>query len=88
MGSACLATLRLYDDGACGSQFIQVGLGSNKAQCTDIINAGGAIGSKAITDLHYMPGTCEASGGTPEGKAEPNPETAVTFCCLPLFDIE
>jgi hypothetical protein len=87
-GSACQATFRLYEDDACLSQFAQYEIGSNKEQCTDIIDDGQAIGSKTITELAYKPGTCEASGGMPTGGAKPNPDTAVTFCCLPLFDLE
>ena len=86
-GSGCLANLRLYDDGACASQFAVNAISSFSPQCYNIIPPGRPIGGKAITDISYMPGTCQVSGGEPYGEAIADAKTAVTFCCLPLLDI-
>lgn len=84
-GGACVATLRLYDDAACGSQFNQQSLYSLDDQCIKILPPGKAIGAKAITDHTYMQGTCAPSGGEAIGEAQTKPEDALTFCCLPPF---
>jgi hypothetical protein len=80
-GGACVATLRLFTDGACVSQFHQQTVASLGGDCSPVFPAGLAIGSKAITDRMYMPGSCKASGGEPVGEAKPDDENAVTFCC-------
>jgi hypothetical protein len=89
VGSGCLASLRFYDDAACGSQFATNPISSSDPQCVKIIPPGRAIGAKAITDLAYVPGSCSASGGEPTGAASPDPINAVTFCCLyPFYDLK
>ncbi|TKD09914.1 hypothetical protein [Polyangium fumosum] len=88
VGSACLGTLRLFQDGACGSQFAEVPLSSTGEQCTNVLPAGRALGGKAITDLAYSPGICASTGGDPTGSAERDPAQAVTFCCRSPFDDE
>ncbi|UQA60400.1 hypothetical protein [Polyangium aurulentum] len=80
-----MATLRLYDDAACGSQFNQQSLYSLDDQCIKILPPGRAIGGKAITDHTHIPGTCVPSGGEAIGEAKPDEMDAVTFCCLPPF---
>ncbi|MRG98509.1 hypothetical protein [Polyangium spumosum] len=86
VGSACLASLRLYDDGECMSQFSEDPIYSTEVQCTNVFPPGRALGSKAITDLSYMPGLCLATGGEPTGAASEDPTDAVTFCCLAPFE--
>ena len=87
VGGACVGTVRLYDDAACGAEFAKQPIASYGKQCTNIYPAGRAIGSKAITDVAYVPGTCAPSGGEPIGEAHPDSADAVTFCCLsPLGD--
>jgi hypothetical protein len=86
-GSSCLASLRLYEDAACTAQFAVNPISSTGEQCGNVFPAGRALGSKAITDLSYLPGQCAASGGAPVGGAHPDVSGAVTFCCLPPFDI-
>jgi hypothetical protein len=85
VGSGCLATLHLYDDGACTTQAVPPPLSSFVEQCTNVQPPGRVLGSKSITDLSYIAGTCLASGGDPIGEAQPNKDTAITFCCVPPF---
>jgi len=82
-GSGCLASLRVYDDAVCGSEFLKLPLGSMAEACGNVIPPGRALGSKAITDRSYLPGTCKAKGGEPIG--EVNAPKLITFCCLPPF---
>ncbi|TKD09148.1 hypothetical protein [Polyangium fumosum] len=84
-GSACLATLRLYSDATCGDEADKVGVSSFGDQCVNVHPPGRALGSKAITNLAYTPGTCSATGGEPTGNARGAPGEAVTFCCLEPF---
>ena len=87
-GGSCLASLYLYDDAACADEAVLVPLASVESACGKILPPGRAIGSKAITGLEYVPGTCAASGGEPIGEAREDTDTAVTFCCLyPFFDL-
>jgi hypothetical protein len=86
VGGACVATLSVYADGACATPVVKgVPIGSLGPQCINLMVPGQAMGSKAITDRAYLPGTCMASGGDPFGTAHPNDAEAVTFCCLPAF---
>ncbi|TKD09647.1 hypothetical protein [Polyangium fumosum] len=68
------------------SEFPGDTLASYGDQCSNIYPAGRAIGAKAITDLHYVGGSCLASGGEPIGEATPDDAQAVTFCCYHPFD--
>jgi len=86
MGSGCLATLHLFDDAACTMQAVPPPLSSFVEQCTNVQPPGRVLGSKSITDLLYLPGTCLASGGEPIGEAHEDPVTAITFCCAPPFE--
>lgn len=88
VGSGCLATMRIYDDGVCGQQASVNALSSFEEQCIGIQPPGRVLGAKSITDLEYLPGTCEATGGKPIGSVEADKENAVSFCCLSFFDIE
>ncbi|MRG95585.1 hypothetical protein [Polyangium spumosum] len=84
-GSACAASVRLYEGPSCSSQSEQLGLLSPHDQCVPILPPGHAIAGKAITDLDYVPGTCSATGGAPKGEAKKDVTRAVTFCCLHPF---
>lgn len=81
VGSECIGTYHVFEDGACTSQFAEEMISSTIGQCTNLISPGKAVGGKAITDLAYLPGTCEASGGEPVGEAHGDETQAVTFCC-------
>ncbi|WP_170319464.1 hypothetical protein [Polyangium spumosum] len=81
-GGGCKASIRLYNDEACTSQFEQGGLASGYEKCINVVTPGRAIGAKAITDLEYVPGACASGGGTPRGLAAEDASRAVTFCCL------
>ncbi|MDI3290841.1 hypothetical protein QHF83_46440 [Polyangium sp. 15x6] len=81
VGSACMGSLRLYDDAVCSSQFAQASLASTKEKCVDVLPPGRAIGAKAVTGVTYVHGTCSRSGGTPKGSASPNKNSASTFSC-------
>ncbi|MDI3291613.1 hypothetical protein [Polyangium sp. 15x6] len=77
--------MHLYDDGACAAEYNPLPLSSFVEQCHNVQPPGRVLGSKSMTDPAYMPGTCLASGGEPIGEAQPNADTAVTFCCIPPF---
>jgi hypothetical protein len=83
-GSACLGMLTSYDDGACQEKFVDVPLGSMMDGCINV-QPGHPLGSKTVTGLEYMPGTCTGSGGNPKGAVSPDPMNAVTFCCTSFF---
>jgi hypothetical protein len=83
VGGACLARLRTFEDGACSKLISDEAIASFGEQCTNVLPAGLAIGSKEITPPEYLPGACEPSGGEPIGDVEEDPEQAVTFCCRP-----
>ncbi|MDI3288186.1 hypothetical protein [Polyangium sp. 15x6] len=80
-GGACVATLRLFDDGACASEFLKQPISSLGGDCDPIFPAGRAMGGKSVTDHAYVAGTCEAGGGEPIGEAVEDDENAVTVCC-------
>ncbi|MDI1442413.1 hypothetical protein [Polyangium sp. 6x1] len=86
VGSACLGNLRFYSDAACEAGADTVDVASFGDQCTNVYPPGRALGSKAITDLAYLPGICLATGGEPTGAASEDPADVVTFCCLPPFE--
>ena len=84
-GSACTASVHLYEGPVCSSQSEQFGMVSPHDQCQNIGPPGHALAGKAITDLDYVPGTCAATGGAPKGEAKKDVTRAVTFCCLYPF---
>ncbi|MDI3286662.1 hypothetical protein [Polyangium sp. 15x6] len=86
VGSGCIGNLRFYSDGACTVGANTVDVASFDEQCTNVFPPGRALGSKAITDLAYIPGLCLATGGEPTGAASEDFADAVTFCCLPPFE--
>ena len=86
-GSGCLGTIPIYKDGACGSLVTNLLVSSLKDFCIPINPPGLALGSKEVTGLGYMPGSCVPSGGAPKGSAVGHVKDAVTFCCGPFFNI-
>jgi len=83
-------TLQVYKDGMCSTPLpLMLGLTSTDPACGTVVPQGSAVGSKSISGISYVPRTCASTGGAPIGTAlpDPNPNTAVTFCCLPPFDI-
>ncbi len=82
-GGECVARLRLFEDGICSAQFLEQPISSMKGDCNPIYPAGISIGSKAVTNHLYVPGTCKAAGGDSIGEAEPDVADAVSFCCMP-----
>lgn len=88
MGSVCTGTLGLYADSACGVGLINNTIASTGDSCFDLQPPGLGIGSKAVSNLTYLPGVCGASGGESVGSALPDAEHAVTFCCMaPIVEI-
>jgi hypothetical protein len=81
IGSVCTAQFRVFEDAACTKLVLADPITSFDGQCTNVLPAGKAIGSKEITSLAYFPGTCEPLGGEPIGEVKPDPDQAVTFCC-------
>jgi len=89
-GGYCGGTLQVFKDGACSVPIpLTLGVTSTDNACGTVAPQGSAVGSKAISGISYVPGTCASTGGAPIGSAlpDPNPDTAVTFCCAPPFDI-
>jgi hypothetical protein len=85
--SRCLGTVKFYEDPFCtGIPFSAVAsdywLGS-KAESYCFTGALGfkSLGSKRVESAIYQTGTCEPSGGEPEGEISPVEPT--TICCLP-----
>ena len=89
-GGGCLATMAVYDDGACSQSPAAVNNVSSFGElCFNVQPPGRPLGSKTMSLPTYLPGTCLASGGEPIGKAIPDEDEAVTFCCAsPFYDIE
>ena len=79
----CTATLRLFSDASCTVELNKNTMGSTGSFCVDLVPPGPALGSKTISDLSYVPGTCSVTGGVPVGAVIPNDDakSAVTFCC-------
>ena len=89
VGSICKGTLGLYADTACGVGLINNTIASTGESCFDLQPPGLGIGSKAVSNLTYLPGTCAASGGEPVGNAIADVQNAVTFCCMePIVEID
>jgi hypothetical protein len=81
IGSGCTAHFRTFEDGACTKLISDDPIASFfGSQCTNVA-PGIAIGSKEISPLMYLAGTCEPLGGEPIGEVKPDPDQAVTFCC-------
>ncbi|UQA61676.1 hypothetical protein [Polyangium aurulentum] len=54
----------------------------NQMSCDDFpLNLLGSLASKQLESMDYIPGTCEPSGGEPEGEVIPTDPT--TICCIP-----
>jgi hypothetical protein len=74
----------LYSDASCTNELNSNPIGSTGPGCWDLVPPGPALGSKKISNLSYVPGTCAVTGGEPIGTAIPNEDAnagAVTFCC-------
>lgn len=81
IGSICTAQLSLHKDDVCANPLLQgYTLASTGPGCIDFQMAGVALGSKAITNLAYIPGTCKPNGGEVTGDL--TLIEAMTFCCL------
>jgi hypothetical protein len=80
-GSACIGNMRLYDDASCSVEVVNLLVGSMSENCTGVVPAGLGLGSKRVSNLSYLSGTCEASGGEAVGSAVVDAQRAVTFCC-------
>lgn len=79
----CLGSFSVYSDNSCSTQFAQMQLSSLDGNCVGITPAGGAVGSKKIGNLSYLPGTCSVTGGEPIGTVIPNDDenSITTICC-------
>lgn len=77
----CLASLRLHSDASCANEINKYQLASTGPLCADLQPPGLALGSKTITNLSYVPGTCSVTGGEPIGTAIPNDKDVTTICC-------
>jgi hypothetical protein len=80
IGGACSALVSVYQDNACSAPLVSYFATSADpaAQCHSVF-AGAALGSKAVTDVSYQPGSCTPSGGDLVGA--PLPIEPSTFCC-------
>jgi hypothetical protein len=78
-----MGSLSVFSDNLCLSQFAQMPLSSMDGNCVGITPAGRAVGSKTISDLSYVPGTCAVTGGESIGTVIPNDNenSVTTICC-------
>lgn len=81
-GGACVGTLNVYEDDACGSILATEMLDSSGPTCDDLLPPGKAIGSKDLQSLDYVPGNCKATGGIVQGHVIEDEAKAVIWCCL------
>jgi hypothetical protein len=79
-GGACFATFSVYEDEACTALISANPWTSNDILCANVFPEGLPIGSKEITELQYVPGTCQPLGGGAYGTAEPADARAITWC--------
>jgi len=84
LGGSCHGILRVYKDNACSTNemLTMEGISSEFALCSNFSMAGTEVGSKEMTDIVYVPGSCEPTGGVPVGTAYPDDSTAATWCCM------
>ncbi len=87
-GGECSGILRVYKDDACSSNELSAAdwFTSDLTMCSNI-NAGEAVKSKELTDLVYVPGKCQPTGGVAVGTAYPDETTAATWCCMPAPNV-
>jgi len=80
----CTGSLSVYADSSCMSEFVKLPLSSIDPSCGTITPPGRAVGSKTISNLSYLPGTCAVTGGEPIGTVIPNDNEnsgVQTVCC-------
>jgi hypothetical protein len=81
-GGLCVGRFTAYEGPSCQAIVADLyPLKSTGPTCLEPIMPGVALASKSVTDLAYMPGTCGAAGGAPEGAATPDPIGVTTVCC-------
>lgn len=80
-GGLCYGTFSVFEDDACTVPVTTDGLGSITYDCNDVIPAGRAIGSKSMTNIEYVPGKCQPTGGVAIGTVELDETKAETWCC-------
>ena len=81
-GSLCKATASIYSDATCLTPLISgYPISSLKEVCLDLTPPGEALGSKAVSDVKYHPGTCQPIGGASTGEVERLRPS--TICCRP-----
>lgn len=79
-GSTCTSYVTVYKDNACSVPAVSAMVDTTGPVCIDVSPSGQALGSKLAEEPLYAHGSCQASGGDPQGEAVPvNP---VTYCCL------
>jgi hypothetical protein len=82
-GGACVGTLNIYEDSECKNVVATEFLDSNGPACDDLLPPGKAIGSKNVTDLHYVPGgDCKSTGGVAQGDVVLDETKVAIWCCL------
>lgn len=87
-GGSCHGILRVYEDNACSSnELVAAGLTSENILCSNFSMAGTAVGSKEMTDIVYVAGKCEPTGGLAIGDAHPDEATRATWCCMPAPNV-
>jgi hypothetical protein len=83
-GGSCHGILRVYKDNACSTNELVIaeGFSSEITLCSNFSMAGTEVGSKEMTDVVYVPGSCTPTGGVAVGTAYPDEATAATWCCM------
>ncbi len=85
MGSLCTATISTYKgaDSTCSGPLVdQVTISSASPKCIDIQPPGQSLGSKSAGAVTYTAGTCQPTGGHPNGLSAAGTDP-FTFCCRP-----
>lgn len=80
----CVGSFSIYSNSSCVNEFVKIPIASVGPSCVDLVPPGLALGSKTITNLSYVPGTCAATGGEPIGTLIPNDTEGSgvkTICC-------
>ena len=78
---ACAAQFLFAENNTCDLNSNYFTIASSMSQCLNLMVPGQAVGSKSVTDLQYLPGTCDVTGGEAMGSVQINPDRAATICC-------
>ena len=79
-GEACSAKVSVFTAPACSDLLGLMSIDAVGPKCVDL-PPGTALASKSAGPVTYLPGTCKASGGAPNGAVDLL--FPISFCCIP-----